>query len=60
MAQKLDPSEIVNFKEFLISNSLMVDALTQLLIDKGLITEAEFFTKFKEVQAKYKARQSDH
>jgi len=45
MAEKLDEKELVTFKEFLIANSIQVDALSQLLIEKGLITEQEFYTK---------------
>jgi hypothetical protein len=36
MAKKLDPAELVSFKELLMANSIMADALVQLLIDKGL------------------------
>ena len=53
MAQQLDPNEIVTFKEMLMANSVMVDALAQLLIEKGVISKKEFFTKLKEVQAEY-------
>ena len=59
MAQKLDPSETVTFKELLIANAIQIDALTQLLIEKGLITEDEYFTKLQYVQAEYRAKQSD-
>ncbi len=53
MAEKLDPEEIVSFKELLMTNSMQVDALCQVLIEKGIITEDEFFTKLKEVQQEY-------
>ena len=53
MAQKLDPNELVNFKELLLANSIQVDTAVQLLIEKGFFTEDEFFTKLKQVQAKY-------
>jgi len=33
MAQKLDDSELVSFKELLMANSIQVDALAQLLIE---------------------------
>ena len=39
MAQKLDPKELVTFKEVLMANSIQVDAVAQLLIDKGVFTE---------------------
>jgi hypothetical protein len=37
MAQKLDDSEIVSFKELLMANSTRVDALAQLMIRKDFI-----------------------
>ena len=58
MAQKLDDSEIVDFKELLIANSIQTDALVQLLIEEGLISEQNFFTKFKQVQAQYQKIES--
>ena len=45
MDKKLDPEELVSIKELLMANSIQIDALTQLLIDKGIITQQEFFTK---------------
>jgi hypothetical protein len=53
MAKKLDPADLVSFKELLMANSIQIDALTQLLINKGLITQQEFFTKLKQVQTDY-------
>ncbi len=58
MAQKLDDSELVSFKELLMANSIQTDALAQLLIEKGLITQDEFFTKLKQVQAEYQSKQN--
>jgi len=46
----------VTFKEMLMANSVMVDALAQLLIEKGVITEVEFIAKLKQVQAEYEGR----
>jgi len=54
MAEKLDDNELVGFKELLMANSYQTDALTQLLIEKGIITEQEFFLKLKQVQLQYK------
>ncbi len=53
MAQKLDDSELVRFKELLMANSIQVDALAQLMIKKGFISKEEFFGKLKHVQAEY-------
>ncbi|GAH77646.1 unnamed protein product [marine sediment metagenome] len=53
VARKLDEKELVSFEELLRANMIQVDALSQLLIEKGLITEQEFYTKLKQVQADY-------
>ncbi len=59
MAQKLDDSEIVTFKELLMANSIQIDALAQLMIRKGFITKEEFFEMLKEVQAEYQSKTDD-
>jgi len=53
MAEKLDQNELVTFKELLMANTYQTDALLQLLIEKGIITEQEFYLKLKEVQSQY-------
>jgi hypothetical protein len=53
LTEKLNDKELVSFKEMMMANSIQVDALAQLLIAKGLITEEEFFLKLKKVQADY-------
>lgn len=56
MAEQLDPSELVSFKELLMANSMQVDAIAQLLIEKGIFAKEEFFDKLKQVQAEYQRR----
>ena len=56
MAQQLDQSELVSFRELLIANSVQIDAIAMLLIEKGLITKEEFYTKLKQVQTEYKSK----
>jgi mannitol/fructose-specific phosphotransferase system IIA component (Ntr-type) len=56
MAQILDNRELVSFKELLLANSIQTDALAQLLIEKGFITQDEFFTKLIQVQAEYQSK----
>ena len=56
MAKKLDPAELVSFKELLMANSIQIDALCQLLIEKELITQEDFFTKLKQVQTEYQEK----
>ena len=53
MAEKLDPSELVSFKELLMANSMQVDAIAQLLIEKGIFTKEEFFVMLKQVQMEH-------
>jgi hypothetical protein len=56
MAEKLDDKELVSYEELLTANSIQVDALAQLLIEKGFITEQEFFAKLKQVQGEYERK----
>ena len=53
MAKKLDPKELVSFEELIISNSIQIEALTQLLVEKGILTQAEYDAKLKQFQAEY-------
>ena len=56
MVEKLDPKDLVLFEELLTANSIQVDALAQLLIEKGIITKEEYLEKLKQVQADYRNR----
>jgi hypothetical protein len=56
MGKAVEKSDLVSFKELLLANSIQIDALTQLLIEAGVISEERFFTKLKEVQLQYKNR----
>jgi hypothetical protein len=47
MAQALDPKEFVEFREMVMVNTIQVDTMYQLLIQKGYFTEAEFLAKMK-------------
>ena len=58
MAQKLDQDELVSFRELLISNTIQLDVVSRLLIEKGIITDEEFFTKLKEVQMEYQSKKN--
>lgn len=56
MAEKLDEKGLVSFKEFLIAHSIQVDVVTQFLIEKGIITEQEFYTKLKKDQYEWESK----
>ena len=57
MATPLDPDELVSFKELLLANSIQNDAIVQLSIEEGIITQEKSLTKLKQVQAQYEAKQ---
>ena len=56
MAEQLDPDELVSFRELVIANSIQVDALAMLMIDKGFFTQDEYFKKLKQVQMEYERK----
>jgi hypothetical protein len=56
MAKQLDPKELARVQELLMANSMLVESLTQLLMEKGIISNEEFFTKLKQVQAEYQKK----
>ena len=53
MAHELDPKELEDFREMVMANTIQVDTMYKLLIQKGYFTEAEFLEKVKEVQVGY-------
>jgi len=53
MAKKLDPKELVSFEEIILANSVEIEALTQLLVEKGILTFEEVFEKLKEIKKNY-------
>ena len=59
MAEQLDPDELVSFRELLISNTIQPDVVTRVLIEKGIITDDEFFVKLKKVQMEYESKDHD-
>jgi hypothetical protein len=52
MAEKLDPKQIVDFKELLISEVIQTEALTNLLDRKGIISKEELLEEIKRVAAR--------
>ena len=52
---KLDKEGTVTLQELLVTSLAQTDALTKLLIEKGLITEAEFMQKLSTERAGYQA-----
>jgi len=58
MAEKLDEKEITTTEELFWKNMYQLDAVTQLLVEKGIFTEQEFFTKLKQVQGEWESKRS--
>ena len=50
---ELDKKDPVSLTELMVSTLAMADAVTKLLIEKGVITEAEFKQKLLEERAIY-------
>lgn len=50
-----DKQGVVTLNELLVSSLATSDALAKLLIEKGLITEAEFMAKLSTERASYQA-----
>jgi glycyl-tRNA synthetase alpha subunit len=51
MAEKLDPKEIVDFKELLMSEVIHSEALINILDKRGVISKKELLEEIKRVQA---------
>ena len=56
MTQKTESGETVSLEELTLANTIQVDTLAQLLIEKGLISEQEFYAKLKQVQRQYQMK----
>lgn len=51
MADKLDPKEIVDFKELLMSEAIQSEALINLLDKKGISSKQELLNEMRRVKA---------
>jgi len=56
MTIPLDPKEIVTIQELAISNMLEIEAMRELLPEKGIITKDEFIAKFKKLSREIKEK----
>ena len=50
MATKLSDDELVCSKELLMTNEVYMEALVQLLLEKGILTKAELLSKINQDQ----------
>ena len=50
MAIGLDPKQVVSFEELLMSLEVQQEALTRLLVEKGIFTKDEFLERFENLE----------
>lgn len=56
MAKPVDPKEIVTIRELAVSNMLEIEALRQLLFEKGVITKEEFIDRYKRLDGEMREK----
>ena len=56
MATPLDPKQILSFEELLMSQVVQQEALTRLLVEKGIITKEEILDMVRIVNGEIKAK----
>ena len=56
MATPIDPKQIVSFEDLLMSQVIQQEAMTRLLIEKGIFTKQEFLGMVRVVNKEIKRR----
>jgi len=56
MAKPIDPKQIVSFEELLMAQVIQQEALTRLLIEKGIFTKEELLEMVKTVNREMKKK----
>lgn len=51
MSDQLDPKELVNFKELLMSEVIQSEALINILDKKGIVSKRELLNEMRRVKA---------
>ncbi len=59
MATPLNPKQFVSFEELLMSQVVQAEALTRLLVEKGVIAKEEFLEMVKVVDRERKKTQME-
>jgi uncharacterized protein YqgQ len=54
MAIPLDSKQVVSFEELLLSQTIQLEAVTKLLVEKGIFTKEEFLEMVKVVNRERK------
>ena len=53
VAENGDSNEIATIQDLLMANSMQLDAMAQLLIEKGIFSKEELFEMLKRIQREY-------
>ena len=56
MTDKLDPGKMNDLEQLLVSNTLQLDAITQLLIEKGVFSKKEYSEMVDKVLKEYQQK----
>ena len=56
MSTTLDSKQVVSFEELLMSQVVQQEALTRLLVDKGIFTQEEFLEMVRVVSQEMKSK----
>jgi hypothetical protein len=56
MSEKADLKEISALQDLIVAQMIQIDTLTLMLIEKGVFTQDDFFSKLKQVKAEYEGR----
>ena len=56
MAEQLDPNKIDHLEQLVISNTVQLDAVTQLLIEKGIFSKEEYSEMVDKVMKEYQKK----
>ena len=57
MANPLDPKQIVSFEELIMSQVVQQEALTRLLVEKGIFTKKELLEMVRVVDREMKKKE---
>ncbi len=53
VSEKLDTKKMVGFEKLLVSNTIQLEAITRLLLRKGIIKEKELLEMMNRIQSEY-------
>ena len=56
MAIPLDPKQLISFEELLMSQVVRQEALTRLLVEKGILTKEEFLETVRVIDREMKRK----